>query len=246
MVLVIWDAVCNVKREEVNAKRSTLMTFRLAFGYAALDGELLTLRHSCTAIRVGGEQHLQLALRFWRRPQCTQTTVKHVFLIWVSLLQSCRWVWFCRCIFFSPRRFPVLPLSLYHVHPCSSWIISFMVRIWFLCFIFSIGHLLMSCFTLIVSFLLFLLCFFTLTLCVMNHKQQHETKSDARVFGYIVSKYQDENSSQQSKMSQPQMTFTPNLSGLGNSQRLLHSEHIQDSGPLIYQARLIPLKLQRS
>lgn len=30
----------------------------------------------------------------------------------------------------------------------------------------------------------------------MNYKQQHETKSDARVFGYIVSKYQDENSSQ--------------------------------------------------
>lgn len=84
----------------------------------------------------------------------------------------------------------------------------------------------------------------------MNHKQQHETKSDARVFGYIVSKYQDENSSQQSKRSQPQMTFTPNLSGVGNAQRLLHSnssreaEHIQDSGPLIYQARLIPLKLQ--
>lgn len=55
------------------------------------------------------------------------------------------------------------------------------------------------------------------------HKQQHETKSDARVFGYIVSKYKDENSSQQSKMSQPQMTFTPNLSGGGNAQRLLHS-----------------------
>lgn len=87
----------------------------------------------------------------------------------------------------------------------------------------------MSCFTLIVSFLLFLLCFFYFDLMCYEpaHKQQHETKSDARVFGYIVSKYQDENSSQQSKRSQPQMTFTPNLSGVGNAQRLLHSNQQQ-------------------
>lgn len=77
------------------------------------------------------------------------------------------------------------------------------------------------------SFVPALFFYFDLMCYEPAHKQQHETKSDARVFGYIVSKYQDENSSQQSKMSQPQMTFTPNLSGVGNAQRLLHSNQQQ-------------------